>query len=107
MTLRLWPGAKQVHEIATGLELVARRSERVGELLAEGIVPRVLVVRVEDREVGWLIEAQNIWAFEYSPEWRCAQDAFALSPGLSLSSRIHLDGAASRPVQWYFDNLLP
>lgn len=105
--LRLWPGAKQVHEITPGLPLVARRSERVRELLAEGIVPRVLVVQVNDREVGWLIDARNIWAFEYSPDWCQAQDAFALSPGLQLSTHVHLDGVASRPVQWYFDNLLP
>lgn len=96
-----------MHEIATGLELVARRSERVGELLAAGIVPRVLVALAGDREVGWLIEAQNTWAFEYSPDWRQAQDTFALSPGLPLSTRVHPDEAAIRPVQWYFDNLLP
>ncbi len=65
------------------------------------------MVLVDDRKVGWLIEAQNTWAFEYSPDWRQAQEAFALSPGLPLSTRVHLDGASSRPIQWYFDNLLP
>lgn len=96
-----------MNDMAPGLLLVAERSERVRELLAEGIEPRVLVVLVNDREVGWLIDAKNIWAFEYSPDWRVEPDAFALSPGLPLATGVHLDGASSRPVQWYFDNLLP
>lgn len=48
--------------MAPGLPLVAERSERVRELLAEGIEPRVLVVLVNNREVGWLIDAKRILA---------------------------------------------
>ena len=33
--------------------------------------------------------------------------SFALSPHLPLSREPLLDGATRRPVQWYFDNLLP
>src|SRR5581483_4572633 len=32
---------------------------------------------------------------------------FDLSPALPRSRLIHQDGASDRPVQWYFDNLLP
>ncbi|MEZ3137359.1 HipA N-terminal domain-containing protein [Stutzerimonas kunmingensis] len=28
-------------------------------------------------------------------------------PGHSIGRRLQRDGATSRPVQWYFDNLLP
>lgn len=92
---------------APELPLIAERSEHVRALLAEGIEPRVLVVRVNDRNVGWLVAAKNTWAFEYSRDWRAAPYAFPLSPGLPLTKSVHLDGASSRPVQWYFDNLLP
>lgn len=32
---------------------------------------------------------------------------FDLSPTLAREKQRHVDGASSRPVQWYFDNLLP
>src|SRR4029077_13727962 len=34
-------------------------------------------------------------------------DAFDLSPRLARAQRMHRDGGTDRPVQWYFDNLLP
>ena len=30
-----------------------------------------------------------------------------VSPALPRSQLLHRDGATTRPVQWYFDNLLP
>ncbi len=68
---------------------------------------RRLDVLVNDRLVGRLAEADDLWTFEYDPVWRDAADAFDLSPALPRNDRLHRDGATSRPVQWYFDNLLP
>ncbi len=68
---------------------------------------RILEVSVNERLVGHLREAADLWAFEYDPEWSVAVDGFDLSPALPRSSRAHIDGASNRPVQWYFDNLLP
>ena len=71
------------------------------------MTPRELLVSVNDRRIGVLREADDLWAFAYDPEWSAADDAFDLSPALSRSRPEHVDGASQRPVQWYFDNLLP
>ncbi|MBC7699398.1 HipA domain-containing protein [Aquabacterium sp.] len=69
--------------------------------------PRVLQVLVNEDRVGWLIDLNDIWLFQYDPAWAANPDAFDLSPGLARSQGTHLDGASNRKVQWYFDNLLP
>ncbi len=71
------------------------------------MTPRQLLVSVNSRSVGVLREANDLWAFTYDPEWKAAPDAFDLSPALPRSQAEHMDGASQRPVQWYFDNLLP
>ena len=68
---------------------------------------RELEVTVNGQIVGHLREAGDLWAFVYAPEWSAAENAFDLSPALPRSQLLHADGASSRPVQWYFDNLLP
>ncbi len=68
---------------------------------------RALNVYLNDRQIGTLSEAADLWAFEYLPAWAQAADGFDLSPGLARSQLAHRDGATDRPVQWYFDNLLP
>jgi serine/threonine-protein kinase HipA len=68
---------------------------------------RELEVSVNGQLVGHLREAADLWAFDYAPEWSAAENAFDLSPALPRSQLMHADGASSRPVQWYFDNLLP
>lgn len=68
---------------------------------------RRLEVSINERAVGWLREADDVWAFDYAPAWAAADDGFDLSPALPRSRPSHLDGASMRPVQWYFDNLLP
>ena len=68
---------------------------------------RELEVLVNGQIVGHLREAGDLWTFAYAPEWAVAQNAFDLSPALPRSQLVHTDGASSRPVQWYFDNLLP
>ncbi len=68
---------------------------------------RQLDVLVNDRLVGRLTEAGDLWTFDYDPAWRETAEAFDLSPALPRNGGPHADGAAFRPVQWYFDNLLP
>lgn len=57
--------------------------------------------------VGTLSDRNNLWSLEYDPAWAAREDSFDLSPALPRSTQHHVDGATRRPVQWYFDNLLP
>jgi len=68
---------------------------------------RSLRVSINQQEVGSLQEAAGLWSFQYAAAWLGNPKAFALSPHLPLSAEPLLDGASRRPVQWYFDNLLP
>jgi serine/threonine-protein kinase HipA len=62
----------------------------------------------KDKErIGELRETGNLWSFAYDPSWHTSPDAFALSPSLPLQDEQISDGASQRPVQWFFDNLLP
>ena len=68
---------------------------------------RTLAISLNDRPVGSLREGDDLWSLEYDPAWSSASDAFDLSPALPRAQRLHEDGGSDRPVQWYFDNLLP
>jgi serine/threonine-protein kinase HipA len=68
---------------------------------------RELQVLVNNELVGILREENDLWQFGYAEEWRESARGFDLSPSLSRERQHHADGASSRPVQWYFDNLLP
>jgi serine/threonine-protein kinase HipA len=68
---------------------------------------RTLEAFLNDQRVGVLSEGDDLWRFEYDPAWAGATNAFDLSPRLDRAQLTHLDGATDRPVQWYFDNLLP
>lgn len=68
---------------------------------------RALDVFAGNHRVGQLREQDDVWEFEYTPEWQASGEAFDLSPALSRNSSLHRDGSSQRPVQWYFDNLLP
>jgi serine/threonine-protein kinase HipA len=68
---------------------------------------RELEVTVNEQSVGSLKESDDLWVFEYSAEWAASMGSFDLSPTLPRAERVHRDGASNRPVQWYFDNLLP
>lgn len=68
---------------------------------------RQLQVRINEQTVGTLSTQDDIWRFAYAPEWIASPQAFALAPGLPLTETGYVDGASQRPVQWYFDNLLP
>lgn len=68
---------------------------------------RQLMVYINHQLIGRLDEADNVWAFQYDPGWLSLDSAFPLSPHLPLQPEKQRDGATRRPVQWYFDNLLP
>lgn len=68
---------------------------------------RSLQVYVDQSLAGTLSEANNLWVFEYDLAWVALGRSFDLSPALPRSALRHEDGGTVRPVQWYFDNLLP
>lgn len=68
---------------------------------------RSLRACINRNEVGVLREERGLWSFQYTGAWLNDPHGFALSPHLPLMPDRLLDGASQRPVQWYFDNLLP
>ena len=68
---------------------------------------RTLIAYLNGRAVGTLAEGNDLWTFEYDPGWAGLPESFDLSPALPRSQLRHEDGGSERPVQWYFDNLLP
>lgn len=66
---------------------------------------RVLNVFIDDAIVGNLHENNGIWSFHYYQEWQ--ENGYPLSPGLPLQPEEIVDSGTNRPVQWFFDNLLP
>jgi serine/threonine-protein kinase HipA len=68
---------------------------------------RTLDVFLNDQRVGTLSEREDLWRLEYDANWVNGPNAFDLSPRLARSDLVHVDGGTDRPVQWYFDNLLP
>ena len=68
---------------------------------------RSLRASINHTTVGTLQEQAGLWRFQYAPDWLNTPTCFVLSPHLPLQAEPLLDGASQRPVQWYFDNLLP
>lgn len=68
---------------------------------------RSLNVWINQTQMGVLRESNGLWAFSYSRQWLADPLSHALCPLLPLQAEEHFDGATTRPVQWYFDNLLP
>ncbi len=68
---------------------------------------RTLEAFLNEQRVGTLSEGEDLWRFEYDLQWASASDTYDLSPRLTRSELVHTDGGSDRPVQWYFDNLLP
>ena len=68
---------------------------------------RSLLASINGRPVGTLAEESGVWSFQYNEPWLKAADRFALSPPLPLHDDKIVDGSTQRPVQWFFDNLLP
>lgn len=68
---------------------------------------RHLHIFINQDRVGTLHENNDLWTLAYDEQWAAKDSSFDLSPALPRSQRLHRDGATTRPVQWYFDNLLP
>lgn len=68
---------------------------------------RQLTVYTDDGVVGTLSENGGAWGFEYSGSWISQADSYDLSPTLKRRPQPYIDNGTSRPVQWFFDNLLP
>jgi serine/threonine-protein kinase HipA len=68
---------------------------------------RTLAAYLNDSRIGTLSEGNDLWSFEYDAQWVKKPGSFDLSPSLQRSRLAHHDGGSDRPVQWYFDNLLP
>ncbi|OYO31820.1 HipA domain-containing protein [Janthinobacterium sp. PC23-8] len=68
---------------------------------------RTLLASINGLAVGRLMDVEGVWSFIYDPAWLDNAAAFPLSAALSLRQEAHTDTSSMRPVQWYFDNLLP
>src|SRR6201996_313242 len=68
---------------------------------------RTLDAFLNDQRIGTLSEGNDLWQFEYDVRWAEGSESFDLSPRLTRSQLLHADSGSDRPVQWYFDNLLP
>lgn len=68
---------------------------------------RQLEIFIDEARVGTLSESDDRWSLEYDAAWRFRGDAYDLAPSLSRAKGVIEDGATNRPVQWFFDNLLP
>jgi serine/threonine-protein kinase HipA len=68
---------------------------------------RTLDAFLNDQRIGTLSEGNDLWQFEYNAHWAEGSESFDLSPRLARSQLLHVDSGSDRPVQWYFDNLLP
>lgn len=64
---------------------------------------RELLAWIGDHLVGHLYDDNGVWSFRYADNWA----AFDLCPNLQRAQGSIVDGSSQRPVQWYFDNLLP
>jgi serine/threonine-protein kinase HipA len=64
---------------------------------------RRLVTWLDNQRVGAIEEESGLWQFTYDDAWT----RFPLSPVLDPKASPIVDGGTRRPVQWYFDNLLP
>lgn len=103
-------GRRLVLHLATDTQLFERHPDvrkTLQRQLAKGQPLRVLQVKVNDDLLGWLFDINDVWLFQYHPQWPLQDAAFSLAPGLDLREPTHMDGSSQRPVQWYFDNLLP
>lgn len=68
---------------------------------------RTLDVLFRNQRVGTLGEDGARWRFEYDAAWLASAASFDLSPALPRAAQRIEDGSSQRPVQWFFDNLLP
>src|SRR6266851_3167261 len=68
---------------------------------------RLLDAYLEATRIGQLTEQSGLWRFSYDAGWLTNRASFAIAPGLPLGPDPVVDSGTARPVQWFFDNLLP
>ena len=68
---------------------------------------RELQVYINEDQIGTLYENDDIWSFQYNPDWLARSDNYALCSNIPLSNTRQIDGSSKRYIQWFFDNLLP
>ncbi|MEX3958623.1 HipA domain-containing protein [Trinickia sp. EG282A] len=66
-----------------------------------------LVAWANGERMGVVEDQDDIWSFAYDARWLISKNAFPLSPAFPLREEPFVDGSSNRPVQWFFDNLLP
>jgi serine/threonine-protein kinase HipA len=68
---------------------------------------RTLTVWINGQPVADLQDVDSFWQLRYRTEWLADNNAYALGPHLPLQTGPILDAGTLRPVQTFFDNLLP
>lgn len=68
---------------------------------------RKLLVYVGNELMGIVCDIDGFWSFEYESKWLNTAMAFPLCPDIPLEEGEQLDTGTKRPVQRFFDNLLP
>ena len=82
-------------------------ANRAGPRSPGAVADRILDVFIERSIVGALGERDGVWTFKYDAAWLESATCFPIAPGLPLQAVGIVDGGTHRPVQWFFDNLLP
>lgn len=62
-----------------------------------------LIVSANGIPVGTIEIENGRWTFSYATEWK----GYALSPRFPIATQKFEDTADARPVEWFFENLLP
>lgn len=70
-------------------------------------MPRSLSIFSNAQRVGRLTERAGAWELQYDHAWMINPEGWDLGPGLPRDAGTITDGGSDRPVQWFFDNLLP
>jgi len=68
---------------------------------------RSLNVYVSKQLLGQLQDNNGFWSFKYDETWLNSVNKFAITPSIPLQKPVILDSGTTRPVQQFFDNLLP
>ena len=62
-----------------------------------------LIASANGMPVGTLEVRKGLWKFSYANEWK----DYALSPNFPIATKKYDDTANEKPVEWFFENLLP
>jgi len=68
---------------------------------------RMLEVLINADHVATLRDDGGVWSLSYTSGWRSSATGYDLSPALPRARETIVDSSSYRPVQWFFDNLLP